>query len=420
MQAVLLAAGASSRFFPFNLTHKSSMSLLGKPIIQHTVESLRSAGIKRFIIIVSDDGVIMRYLGDGASLGVEISYVVQPSAQGAGEGLLRAKSMISEWFFLVNPSHVDAGELTQLLMDRKTRGDVKAVMLCKEEEDVQEYGVLNTEGEYVRGIVEKPLRGEEPTHLRTVGMYLFSPDFLTTLAEVPQEHYMLETAINRFAQSHQVGYMQMTGQVLTLKYPWHLFGIRDYLMSQITTSIIHPEAHIHPTSHIEGSVIIEKGATVDAYAVIKGPVYVGEGAYIGTHTLLRDGTNIEKNSVIGAYMEAKNIIVQSDSKTHSGVCEDTVIGRNVRIGAAITTGNVRFDRDNIQVLIGEKKIDTKRRALGCLIGDEVNTGIGVMTMPGIIIGTGAIIGPGTVVHAHIPVHTRYYRVLTETVSKSLI
>ena len=51
MQAILLAAGQSSRLYPFtNGMHKSMIKILGKPLLEHTIVGLQHAGIKEIIL----------------------------------------------------------------------------------------------------------------------------------------------------------------------------------------------------------------------------------------------------------------------------------------------------------------------------------------------------------------------------------
>jgi len=50
-QAVILAAGESSRFWPLNQKHKSLFKIMGRPLIWYTIESLKKAGIKDIIIV---------------------------------------------------------------------------------------------------------------------------------------------------------------------------------------------------------------------------------------------------------------------------------------------------------------------------------------------------------------------------------
>jgi bifunctional UDP-N-acetylglucosamine pyrophosphorylase/glucosamine-1-phosphate N-acetyltransferase len=42
-------------------------------------------------------------------------------------------------------------------------------------------------------------------------------------------------------------------------------------------------------------------------------------------------------------------------------------------------------------------IDTGRRKLGSVLGDNVKTGIGALLMPGVRVGPNSVIGPNTIV-----------------------
>ena len=77
MQAVLLAAGESSRFWPLcEGYHKSLFRLMGKPLIQWTLEALERAGVKEAIIVQAPTRAVERALKD-VELKLKVRYVVQ-------------------------------------------------------------------------------------------------------------------------------------------------------------------------------------------------------------------------------------------------------------------------------------------------------------------------------------------------------
>ncbi len=50
-QAVILAAGESSRFWPLKQRHKSLIKIMGRPLICYTIERLKKSAIKDIIIV---------------------------------------------------------------------------------------------------------------------------------------------------------------------------------------------------------------------------------------------------------------------------------------------------------------------------------------------------------------------------------
>src|SRR3989344_5783922 len=96
-QAIILAAGESSRFWPLNQKHKSLIKIIGRFLISYTIEGLKKFGIKDIIIIQGPQKDIEKGLGDKS-----IKYIVQPKAKGMGDALWQAKKFIKGPFVVLN------------------------------------------------------------------------------------------------------------------------------------------------------------------------------------------------------------------------------------------------------------------------------------------------------------------------------
>ena len=59
-----------------------------------------------------------------------------------------------------------------------------------------------------------------------------------------------------------------------------------------------------------------------------------------------------------------------------------MIGYNVNLGSGTTTANLRHDNANVKSFVKDKLVDTGRRKLGTIIGDNVHTGIFTQIYPG--------------------------------------
>jgi len=417
MQAVVLAAGESTRFLPFRyFDHKSLVRILGKPIIVHTIESIKRSGITDVIIVISQKPGVRDLLGDGKKFGVKITYVIQKKPTGGGNGLLLAKKYIKGDFFLLNASHIDFGEFKNFMLGRKNNQD-KAVLLAKKEKDLEKFGVLKVEKDRVVGVIEKPQKGKEPSDLRLIGIYLFSKDFLKTLTDTPDEHYRLENALSAFVKKEQVRFVKTEISVPSLKYAWDLLEIKNYLFENIKT-FRGKNVSISKSAEIIGKVAIGDNAVVMEGARIKGPCFIGENTMIGNNAILRGNVDVEESCVIGANMELKNSLVMNNTKMHSGFIGDSIIGEDCRVGADFSTANVRLDRKSVKVVIKENEVDSGLKFLGTFVGRNSKIGIKVSTMPGIIIGQNAIIGPSTVVLHNVSDNTKYFTKFKEVVIKN--
>lgn len=410
MQAVILAAGQSSRFYPFNENHKAEIVIAGKTIIERTIDSINKAGIKNIIIIISPKSNIPQILSEKNKS--KINFIIQDKPNGAGNALLIAEKYLEENFFLLNATHFDFHEFTEKMLQKK---DSNVVLLAKKENRTSQYGILKVDGDLVTDIIEKPKEIQDLS-LRVIGIYLFKKIFLETLKNTPAEHYQLENALAKETKKRKIKFVETEKDILTLKYSFDLLKMKNYILEALP-NFISPKAEIAKSAIIINDVFIEDGARVLENAVIKGPCYIGKNSLIGNNTLIRNKSCIEENVMIGSGIEIKNCLIMENTTTHSGLIEDSILGKNCRIAAGILTANVRLDRGNVISQIRGEKIDSGLRNLGIIVGNSANFGARVTTMPGIIVGNNCLIGPSTIVMKNILPKTKYYSKFKEIIEK---
>lgn len=104
MKTVIMAGGKGTRIASIAQDiPKPMISIEGKPILEHEIESLKEQGFKDIIITVSHLGnVIMDYFGDGKKLGVNIEYFVEETPLGNAGALFKLKEKLTEDFLLLN------------------------------------------------------------------------------------------------------------------------------------------------------------------------------------------------------------------------------------------------------------------------------------------------------------------------------
>lgn len=402
MKAVILAAGQSSRFKPLSDNrHKGLTEVLGKPIIEHTIESLRNAGVEEIIIVQGPDGEMEKQIGGSAD-----HFVVQEEPRGMGNALRQAEHLLDGKFLVLTPYRANASKFFQPMIERAEQEDSEIVFVSTPTEEPEKYGILELENGKAVDMVEKPDPEEAPSDQKVVGMYLLNDSFFDHLDEVETWEYQYEDALSRHMSDEPASVMKIEEETNSIKYPWDLFSIVEELMEGREENISE-NAEIADTAQIEGPVIIEDGAKIYENAVIKGPVYIGENAVVGNNSLIRAHVALERDVTIGTNSEVKNSIFQPESSLHSGYIGDSVVGRNSHIGAETVTANRKFRREgkrpDIPVdLIGKDyEKDSGRSFLGAFIGENVDIGVNVSLMPGVQIGSDAKIGPGTVVKENV-------------------
>ena len=162
---------------------------------------------------------------------------------------------------------------------------------------------------------------------------------------------------------------------------------------------------VEPGATLKGPVSIGKNTLVKSGSYIEGPVIIGEDCRIGPNCYIRPCTTIGNGCHIGAAVELKNSIIMNHTDVpHLNYIGDSVIGEGCNFGAGTKVANLRLDKKNILV----SGIDTKRRKLGAIVGDNVQTGINTSINVGTVIGSNSFIGPGAVVKGNISPDSRIY------------
>ncbi|MCP4523219.1 MAG: glucose-1-phosphate thymidylyltransferase, partial [Candidatus Gracilibacteria bacterium] len=129
-----------------------------------------------------------------------------------------------------------------------------------------------------------------------------------------------------------------------------------------------------------------------------GNCYIGKNSSIGPHSYIRGETVIGQDCKIGNAVEVKNSCFGNNTNAaHLSYIGDSILGNSINIGGGFSSANLRHDNKNIRVMVQNKLIDSGKRKLGAIIGDNVKTGINSSTMPGRIIDTGTMTIPGAII-----------------------
>lgn len=164
---------------------------------------------------------------------------------------------------------------------------------------------------------------------------------------------------------------------------WEVFAALDAFMDQLEGSI-YPSAEV--SSHVElinpQTIYVAPGAKIEGFVRIVGPAYIGPNALIAHGALVRSGSLIMEGSAVGHCSEIKRSILFPGSKAaHFNYVGDSVIGRDVNLGAGAILCNQRLDKREVRIG-GE---ETGCSKLGAFVGDGARVGAGVIINPGTIL-----------------------------------
>lgn len=180
-----------------------------------------------------------------------------------------------------------------------------------------------------------------------------------------------------------------------------LGNVSDYLSKH--KSYIHPNSIIEKNVDIEGNVFIDEGVKIFSGVKLTGNIYIGKNSIIYNNAIVRGNTSIGDNSIIGFSTDIKNVLASSNFLV-GPVCIicDSIIGSNCFFGGVCRTGNLRFDKMNPSIKVGDRLISTGVSKFGLIVGDSSQFGMAVISMPGRIVGSNCIIGSQVQIVNNIP------------------
>ena len=182
MKGIILAGGSGTRLYPITKgVSKQLVPIYDKPMIYYPLSVLMLAGITE-VLIISTPADLPRFeqlLGDGSDIGMEFSYVVQPSPDGLAQAFILGEDFIgSSDVCLVLGDNIFYGHgLTDLLSKAvsNAKEQNKATVFGYYVKDPERYGVAEFDAEgNVTSIEEKP---EDPkSNYAVVGLYFYPND----------------------------------------------------------------------------------------------------------------------------------------------------------------------------------------------------------------------------------------------------
>ena len=386
MRAFILAAGEGTRMWPLTDNRPKPLLPLGnKPILMHILDAVVEAGIDKIGILIGYGGQkIVDEIGREYR-GAKIDYVRQEEMRGTGDAVLHAEGFPDEKFLVINGDLYFQGDVIKRVI--KEESAVVGVY----REDASSYGLLIGDG-YLEEIREK-VPGS--SGLINAGIYVFGREIFDYLKRVnlsPRGEIELTDAINMMAKEREVRIVRHEGWWMDIGYPWHLLDATKIYLDNVECE---KKGEVEEGAVLKGKVCIGEGTRILSGSYIEGPVLIGKNCKIGPNAYIRPYTVLGDNCHVGNSSEVKASIIMNGSKVpHFNYVGDSIIGENCNLGAGTKVANLRLDERNIEVVVKGKRINTGRRKLGVIMGDNVHTGINVSIDVGTLIGTGTAIAPG--------------------------
>jgi bifunctional UDP-N-acetylglucosamine pyrophosphorylase/glucosamine-1-phosphate N-acetyltransferase len=392
MKAVVVAAGRGTRMRPLTDTRpKPLVPVAGTPLVEHVLDAA-APHVDGFVVVVGYGADQVRERVGAEHAGVPVEYVTQDEQLGTAHAVQQAKGLVDERFLVLNGDVVFDRGLVAGLADADG-----AAMAVKTVDDPSAFGVVDTDGDRVTGIVEKP--DDPPSNLANLGLYAFPPavfDHIADLELSERGEYEITDAVASLVEAgRRVTAVEQDGLWLDVGRPWDLLDASEHLLADLDRRV---EGDVEDGATLRGPVVVEAGARVRSGAYVRGPVVIQSGADVGPNAYVRGATVLGPEARVGNAVEVKNSILMAGATVgHLSYVGDSVLGADVNFGAGTKVANLRHDDENVRLLVKGKPVDTGRRKLGVVLGDGAKTGINTSLNAGLKLGAGATTTPGETV-----------------------
>ena len=339
MKAMILAAGVGSRLDPLTRAiPKPMVPVVNRPVIEHIVLDLKKHGFDEIMVNLHYLGdVIQQGLGDGARLGVHISYAQEDKLWGDAGSVKRSQAFFGDETFLVvggdDISDIDLSGLMDLHREKRAASTIATTVV----EDPSQFGIVVTDEDgRITRFLEKPKGGDVFSNTANTGVYVLEPDVFDL---IPPDTFW-GFGNNVFPS------LLASGRPLygfaTTSYWKDVGNLQVYRQTNFDAlaGLVHLDIPLHQESP---GFWKGENVTLDPTAQIGSPVAIGNNVTVGARAKLLENTVIGDGCVIEADVTLKDSILWAGAHISRGThLERCVVGTGAQVqsNVAIFDANI--------------------------------------------------------------------------------
>ena len=360
MQAVILAAGKSTRTYPLTLEKpKPLLKIANKTILGHNLEQLEGLAQEVILVVGFKKERIEEFISQNKdNYSFNIKLVEQKEQMGTGHALLQAEPHIKDRFIVFVGDDLFNGK------DIKRCLDYDCSILIGSRKDVTRFGVIEMEGNSLKAIQEKP---ETPaSNFVNTGLFVLNKGIFDIKARKSDRGEIeITDMVTKLAEKEKIHCVPVKEYWLPVGYPRDILEANKALLSR-KGQVINEGSDIGKDVRIEGPVSLLADSNTSIHA----------GCLIRKYTSIGNACVIEENAKIENSIIMDNVHISKNS-----VIENSIIGNRVRIG--------------------EGTVISSNGSLGGIIGDNAETSEKTVINPGIKIFPNKKTSPGQEVREDI-------------------
>lgn len=318
LKAMILAAGFGTRLLPLTQTvPKPMVPVLNRPLLEHTIELLRSFNITDIAVNVHHlpDQVIKPF-GDGSQLGVNLHFFREENILGTAGGIKAAQGFLESGPFLVINSDIIVNIDLDRVFEFHRQKQSCLTLVVREDASPENYASIEIQEDgriaHFVGASAKATSG--PTRrVMFTGIQIMEPEIFS---RIPAEQFcgttqdifpsMVQEGLSVFGYLHDDYWIDM--------------GTREQYLK------VHKDA-------LDGKTQLKSGPRgwLEGPAIVP-PVFAGDDcviepkAKVGPHVVLGNGCRVKANAVIKDSVLWDGVTVDSDC-----VVKQSILGKGVTV-----------------------------------------------------------------------------------------
>lgn len=303
MKAMVLAAGLGERLRPHTeRVPKPLFPVLGVPIVIWVLKALRAVHVTDVVVNLHHlPAQIVRTLGNGADLGVHISYSDEPILLGTGGGLwaVRAFFQGEDAFFVHNADVWHAFDLTGVLEIHRREG-ANATLALVEDPSQPEAHVVEVSKGRVHGIRGRPKAGDGGRAVFS-GVSVHTPVLFEHLPEGEVSCLIENGVIPMLAAGLKIVAAPMTGRFCDIGSTQRYLGLQWDLLDAGPRPFFEHRGLDAPRCveagvWFSGEPIWRPGVTFLPPVLVCDEARIGEGCVVGPRAVVCPHAEIEGGS----------------------------------------------------------------------------------------------------------------------------